>query len=229
MSTTLCTLEQFQSFAQTLKPLNSLELHFKPDMIDVHILATGGFVWVSVQYKTTITTPCSICVDTNALIQVKGDSVVMGLDGINLTMKSGKLTYKAPKLVDPGIPKRNKESINVTWPHVIVNLTPGDIKDIISMVDSKSKYDFKLSNGVFSLIDVSNDSVQFDMTLDGIDDTLTYTTRLHGQNLEDVLLTTKHFTGAQLLLGDKCPVEFIYACEWLDVTYLLAPMIEEDV
>lgn len=228
MATQLCKIDNYQLFTSTLKPIHSLELHFKPDMMDVHMLNSSGDVWTSVQYKTPVTSPCSICVDTNALTASKGEEVVISLDGNMLLLKSGKLTHKAPKLADPAITRKNKESIAVNWPHIIVELTPGDIKDIKSMIDNTSKYDFKLLNGVFSIIDISNDAVQFDMTVEGVDAELTYTSRFHGVNLEDVVLTNKLITGCKVLFGSKCPIEFVYASECMDVTYLLAPIIEQD-
>ena len=224
----LCKLEQYQSFVSLLKPLYSFEIHFKPEMIDVHMLNGSNDVWTSIQYKTPIINPCSICVDTNALTPVKGDVVDISIDGNNLLFKTGKLTHKAPKLVDPNIPKKNKESINVSWDHIVVTLTNADLKDIISMVDNKSKYDFILNEGVFTLKDISNDLVQFDMPIEGADPTLQYISRFHGNNLVDVLFNTKHFTGCNVIFGSKCPVEFVYKCEWLDVVYLVAPLIEQE-
>lgn len=220
MTSQLCKLDKYQSLVAMLKPVHSLELHFKPDMIDIHMLNTSNDVWVNVKYHTPVSTPCSIAVDTNDLTAVKGEEVVFNLDGNMLLLKSGKLTHKAPKLADPNVMKRNKDDIEVKWPYLTIPLTTGDIKDIVSMIDNKSKYDFIVHNGIFSIKDMTNDAVQFDMEVDTSDE---YLARFHGVNLIDVL-HTKHFEGCNVLLGNDCPIEFIYKCEWLDVTYLLAPM-----
>jgi hypothetical protein len=220
----LCTIDHYQSFVSTLNPLQSFEIHFKPNLIDIHMLNSSNDVWVNVLYKTTITTPCSICVDREPLQLVKGEQVIVELDGNKLKFKTGKLTHSAPQLADPSITRKNKDDIEIKWPHITIDLTASDVKDILSIINNKSKYDFILQNNTFTIRDATNNDVEFNTptNLEG-----EFTSRFHGVNLIDCILSAKHVEGCQIILGTESPIEFIYHCEWMDVTYLIAPMIEK--
>jgi hypothetical protein len=216
----ICKLEHYQSFASTLKPLNSALVHFK-DGISVTMLNTSADVWVGVKYVTDITHEGSYPVDVNSLTIVKGDVVDVKLDGNVILLKPGKLTHKAPILADPSIEKKNKSEFKVVWPHSIVDLTAEDMKDISSMIDNKSKYDFTISNNTFSIKDMTDGDVQFDIPYECGDKVIS---RFHGVNLDDTIISAKHFNGCQLLLGNDTPLSLQYTNEWLTVNYILAPM-----
>lgn len=221
----LCTLDKYKSFSNALNPLHSLELHFKPDCIDVHMLNSSNDVWVNVIYRTPISTPCSFLTDREPIQKPNDDKVVMAIDGNKLTMKVGKLTYSSARLADVGISRKNKDDIEIKWPHTTLTLSASDLTDISKLIARDTKFDFIISSNTFSIVDVVNEDTRFDSPceVEG-----TFTSRFHGNNLIDCIINAKHFDGCTLIMGTNCPIFIKYHCEWLDVNYMLAPMIENE-
>lgn len=221
----LCTLDKYKSFSSALNPLHNLELHFKPDCIDVHMLNSSNDMWINVIYRTPISTPCSFISDREPLQKPNDDKVIMSVDGNKLTMKVGKLTYSSPRLVDTGITRKNKDDIEIKWPHLTIPLTASDVADLSKLIKNDAKYDFIISNNTLSIINVVDDSIRFDSPCEVEGE---HTSRFHGVNLIDCILSVKHFDGCTIILGTKCPIFIKYHCEWLDVNYMIAPIIEND-
>lgn len=219
----LCTLDKYKSFSSALNPLFSLELHFKPDCIDVHMLNSSVDVWVNVIYRTPISTPCSFLTDREPLQKPNDDKVVMSIDGNKLNMKVGKLTYSSSRLVDTGISRKNKDDIEIKWPHVELTLNQSDVNDLSKLIKNDAKYDFILKDQILSIININDENTRFDSPCEIEGE---YTSKFHGQNLIDCILSAKHFDGCKLIMGTNCPIFLKYHCEWLDVNYMLAPIIE---
>lgn len=228
MAIKVCELDQFKSFIDAVKTLSSAVVHFNDtnNTIDIHTVDSAGTILIWARYNTPIHHAFDISLDLQPLQQIKANEVKILFDEPLLHVKVDKVTHKVPSLSDPSVTRREKEMIDTVWPHHTMILMPDDMKALIDIINSKMKYDWTVTNNILRIQDTDN-TVEMEIEVDACDGDVTYASRYGGALLEDVLMAPKHFDKCIIKLGKDTPLHLEYNCEWLNLQYVVAPMIEE--
>jgi len=225
LGTLICELSQFQSFINALGIISSTKIHFTEDGIIIHSTDTANVAFIVLNYKTTIATPLSIAIDLVNIKGIKSDVVQIYHNNNSLVFHDDGLVYNCASLSDPNVDRRDREGPEVKWEHVIIPLTSEHIKKILTMVNSKNKYDITLQDHTLTINDATdnNRAYHVEVEVDG-----SYSTRIHGDYITDIFTAPKHFSGCNIILGNDTPFKVEYECTWLNLAYLVAPMIDKE-
>ena len=225
LGTPICTLSKFQSFIAPLNIIPSAKLHFGNNELLIHSTESSNCAFVILKYKAPITTPLSIAIDLATIKGIKSDDIQLYTKDNMLIFHDDGLSYKCASLSDPNVDRRDREGPEIKWEHIKLQLTTAHIKKILTMLNAKNKYNFKYTDGLLEITDATDNATEYQVEIEGAG---TYFTQLHGMYLIDIFMAPKHFDGCTIILGNNTPFSITYACEWLDLQYFIAQMIDQD-